>query len=137
LGTNTHLYLTWNWGTTNNNGSLQGSSASHGGPNYPQFLTFNDTYLYDTVNRLSAVYDRDVNNNLLWARIFNYDPYGNMSLSVNSGVPLYGTTPVTQNGYNPFNPATNRLLSARYDAAGNQTQVDRTRWLTMRKIGRR
>jgi RHS repeat-associated protein len=75
------------------------------------------------VNRLSAVYDRDVNNNLLWARIFNYDPYGNMSLSVNSGVPLYGTTPVTQNGYNPFNPATNRLLSARYDAAGNQTQV--------------
>jgi RHS repeat-associated protein len=120
---NTHLYLTWNWGITNNNGNLQSSSASHGGPNYPQFLTFNDSYLYDTVNRLAAVYDKDVNNSTLWARIFNYDQYGNMSLSVNSGVPLYGTTPVTQNGYNPFNSGNNRLVSARYDAAGNQTQV--------------
>ncbi len=75
------------------------------------------------MNRLAAVYDKDVNNSALWARIFNYDQYGNMSLSVNSGVPLYGTTPVSTNNYNPFNPATNRLVSARYDAAGNQTEV--------------
>ena len=55
-GNNTHLYQSWNWGTTNNNGDLLSASTSHGGPNYPTgFLTFNDTYVYDTVNRLAAV----------------------------------------------------------------------------------
>ncbi|MGI9072064.1 MAG: hypothetical protein ACR2JB_12315 [Bryobacteraceae bacterium] len=73
------------------------------------------------MNRLAAVYDRDGNNVDLWARIFNYDRYGNMWLSVNSGVPLYGTTPTSSTN---SNTATNRRISgARFDAAGNQTEV--------------
>ncbi len=32
-------------------------------------------------------------------------------------------TPFSANGYNPYNSANNRLLSGKYDAAGNQTEV--------------
>jgi YD repeat-containing protein len=75
------------------------------------------------VNRLTASYGKNVNNNTLWVRTFSYDAFGNMSTTVNTGVQLYGTRPFSSNGYNPYNPANNRLLSGRYDAAGNQTEV--------------
>jgi hypothetical protein len=116
---NTHLYFTWNWGTSNNNGNLQSMITSHGGPTYPQFLTFNDYYWYDGVNRVTAGNGKDVNNNLLWARNFAYDRYGNLWTTGSGGVQEYGTTPTS----NIFNPATNRMITKPYDAAGNQTQV--------------
>jgi YD repeat-containing protein len=37
-------------------------------------------------------------------------------------VPLNGTTPVSQSGYNPYN-SSNQLLEAAYDAAGNVQHV--------------
>jgi hypothetical protein len=96
------------------------SSAGHGGPAYPTFLVFNDTYYYDGLNRLVAADDRDVNNVDLWSHIFGYDRYGNMSVSVNGGVPLYGTTPTSSTNFN----ASTRLISgATFDAAGNHTEV--------------
>lgn len=117
------MSLTWNWGTNNNNnGNLQSITASHGGPNYPQFLTFSTSFGYDLANRLTSAADVITSNNNApaWSRNFSYDQYGNMWTTASSGVPVFGTMP---NASTDFNPATNQLVSARYDAAGNQTDV--------------
>jgi hypothetical protein len=37
--------------------------TQHGGPGYPQFLTFKDYYWYDGLNRLWAGNGKDVNEN--------------------------------------------------------------------------
>ncbi len=117
---NAYLFMLYpNWGSTTNNGNLIGAQTYAGGPGPQSSLTFfNEAFAYDGANRLSWGNDTGP-----WERNFSYDPYGNMSVTANSGVPLYGTTPFSANGYNPYNSANNRLLSGRYDAAGNQTQV--------------
>ncbi len=117
---NAYLFMLYpNWGSTTNNGNLIGAQTYEGGPGPQSSLTFfNEAFAYDGANRLS--WGNDTGG---WERNFSYDPYGNMSLTANSGVPLYGTTPFSANGYNPYNSASNRLLSGKYDAAGNQTQV--------------
>ncbi|HET9790980.1 MAG TPA: hypothetical protein VFR08_06735, partial [Candidatus Angelobacter sp.] len=56
-----------------NNGTLQSYTAMNGGPGYSQFLTFNQTFGYDNVNRLTSA-----NDSGHWSRNFGYDPYGNM-----------------------------------------------------------
>ncbi len=65
------------------------------------------------MNRVSTITDSAYSLN------FNYDPYGNMSVSQNTGVNLSPVTPVNTNG-SPFNGVSNQLNSAGYDAAGNQ-----------------
>jgi hypothetical protein len=40
------LVQTFNWGTTNNNGNLNSGTTSHGGPDFPTFLTFKTSYWY-------------------------------------------------------------------------------------------
>ena len=55
---NIFLWLAYNWGTTNNNGTLQGMEEYNGGlPLYPSWLHFTQTYLYDGVNRLGYALD--------------------------------------------------------------------------------
>lgn len=109
---NTHWLITWNWGTSNNNGTLLSTVTSHGGPNYPQFLTFNESFTYDGVNRLTSVTDSGG-----WNRYFTVDQYGNMYTSANYGIPLNGLAPTTY----VFNPATNQMSNTPYYAVGNQT----------------
>ncbi len=104
-----------NWGTTNNNGNLQGGTYYEGGPAPSVNLTvFNRTYGYDTLNRLTSASDSGG-----WSRSFAYDTFGNMYVSANSGVPLAGNTPTA----NVFN-AKNQINGTNYDLAGNQTTVN-------------
>ncbi len=77
-------------------------------------------YSYDAVNRLVGVVESDNNNVQTLQRSFSYDPYGNMWITQNSGVPLAGNAPTTNN----YNPATNQRGDQAYDAAGNQISVN-------------
>lgn len=112
------LRLWPDWGTTNNNGNLRGLRAENGGPGYPQFLTFIQSFTYDGVNRLQTALESN-NGSTTWARGFSYDPYGNLAAAGPQGIGLSPLTPVAGS----VNAATNRLVSAGYDAAGNQTSV--------------
>lgn len=64
------------------------------------------------MNRLKTASDSG------WTRSFDYDQYGNMWVTGNSGVPLPGNTP-TSNVY-----SSNRINGQSYDAAGNQLSVN-------------
>ena len=65
------------------------------------------------MNRINSVIDTG------YSRSFQYDPYGNLWVTGNSGVPLAGNTP-TANVYT----SANRIGGGSYDAAGNQTVVN-------------
>jgi hypothetical protein len=106
------------WGTSDNNGNLQSVVTNHGGPGYPQFLTFKEYYGYDQLNRVLGSYGKDINENLLWGENFSYDRYGNAWTPSAGGLPISGLTPTT----NVYNTA-NRMNATTYDAAGNQTVV--------------
>jgi RHS repeat-associated protein len=106
------------WGTSDNNGNLQSVVTNHGGPGYPQFLTFKEYYGYDPLNRVLGSYGKDINENLLWGQNFSYDRYGNAWTPSAGGLPISGLTPTT----NVYNTA-NRMNATTYDAAGNQTVV--------------
>jgi RHS repeat-associated protein len=98
------------WGTTNNNGNLQGETVWKGGPAPLNSLPkTTQSYGYDTLNRLTAASDSSG-----WSRQFGYDAWGNMWVTANSGVNLAGNTP-TANVYN----SNNQMRGASYDAAGN------------------
>jgi YD repeat-containing protein len=105
------------WGTSDNNGNLQSVVTNHGGPGYPQFLTFKEYYGYDPLNRVLGSYGKDINENLLWGQNFSYDRYGNRWITGTGGLPGSGLTPTT-NVYN----AANQMGATSYDGAGNQTQ---------------
>ena len=49
--------LNFDWGSANNNGILRGVTQANGGPGYPQFLTFQQAFGYDAVNRLTSASD--------------------------------------------------------------------------------
>ena len=90
---------------------------------YNNLTFFTGQYQYDNLNRLFQVTDTN------YFRKYGYDEYGNLSLQQNSGVPLSGLTPMNPNGNgpNPYNPATNHLVSVDaaggYDARGNITKL--------------
>ena len=84
----------------------------------PGYLTFNNYYWYDGVNRLTAGDGLDASNHLLWAQNFQYDAFGNNWVASTGGLPSFNTTPAA----NIFT-AKNQLNNVSYDAAGNQTTV--------------
>jgi YD repeat-containing protein len=104
----------YNWGTTNKNGVLQGVTVSNSGSGFTQPLSFSQSFGYDHLNRLKTASDSG-----RWSRSFNYDTYGNMWVTANSGVSLSGNTPQS----NVFTTA-NRISGSGYDGAGNQTSVN-------------
>ena len=107
------------FGNAGNNGNLYSVTQSNGGPGYGQFLSFQQTYGYDNVNRLSQIYENPPGNaSPYWYRTFNYDDFGNMWVSATSGLAAPVLTPQASSA---FNSATNRLTMGSYDAAGNQT----------------
>jgi RHS repeat-associated protein len=95
------LRLTYNYGTTNNNGNLQSVSYLGGGLSYTQ------SFGYDVLNRLTT----SVESGGSWAQTNKYDRYGNRAIDLGGG---------NQSLY--FNSA-NRITNAgyTYDTAGNLT----------------
>jgi YD repeat-containing protein len=111
-----------NWGiydecphssNTNDNGTMQDYKEFQGGPGYPQFVEFTQTFTYDGLNRLTSANDSGG-----WSRNFNYDQWGNSWVTGATG-PLAGNTP-TSNVYN----GKNQIGSYNYDAAGNLTTLN-------------
>ncbi len=111
---------------TNDNGNLQSYAEFNNGVGW-----FSQSVSYDGVNRLTAASDSGG-----WSRSFAYDAWGNMSVTGNSGVPLYGTTPYSSNGYNPYNSANNRLLSGGYEQREIKRRWVRFPFSTTRRAGR-
>ncbi|HKO42112.1 MAG TPA: hypothetical protein VJU84_02390, partial [Pyrinomonadaceae bacterium] len=91
------LGLTYDYGTTNNNGNVLSVSYAGGGLSYTQ------TFGYDTLNRLTASHEGSA-----WSQTNSYDRYGNRSI-VGSAL--------------SFSAINNRITNAGYvyDAAGNLT----------------
>ncbi len=113
---------TWNWNfgsgsTQANNGNLAADSYTHSGGGLSAALTFAHSFSYDNVNRLTAASEGSN-----WKRGFQFDTWGNawVNLAATSGIAPAGNTPTS----NVFNSANNRITSASYDAAGNQTVVN-------------
>ncbi len=94
--------LTYNYGTTYNNGNVQSVSYAGGGLSYTQ------TFGYDHLNRLTT----SVESGSSWSQTNKYDRYGNRAIDLGGG---------NQSLY--FNTANNRITNAGYvyDAAGNLT----------------
>ncbi len=111
---------TWNWNfgsgsTHQDNGNLAADSYTHSGGGLSAALTFAHSFSYDNVNRLTAASEGSN-----WTRGFGHDFWGNGWVSAASGIAPAGNTPTS----NVFSSANNRISSASYDAAGNQTVVN-------------
>src|SRR6266446_1285620 len=91
--------LSYNYGTTNNNGNVQSVSYSGGGLSYTQ------SFGYDALNRLTT---SNENSGSSWSQTNGYDQYGNRWIDLGGG---------NQNLY--FNTSNNRISGWSYDAAGN------------------
>ncbi len=106
----------------NDNGTLQSYREYLGNSSNAASLSwFNDAYTYDGLNRVNTATDKDQNNNLEWARTYNFDQWGNMWEPSPYGNPWNGSTPTT-NLYAGNNKNQNGNLS--YDLAGNVSSVN-------------
>jgi RHS repeat-associated protein len=90
--------LTYNFGTTNNNGNVQTAGYTGGGLSYTQ------TFGYDPLNRLTT----SLESGSVWSQTNGHDRYGNRWIDLGGG---------SQSLY--FNTANNRINGLSYDAAGN------------------
>ena len=95
--------LSYNYGTTNNNGNVQSVSYSGGGLSYTQ------SFGYDALNRLTT---SNENSGSSWSQTNGYDQYGNRWIDYGGGVHNLS-----------FSTSTNRITNTgySYDAAGNLT----------------
>ena len=116
-------YETYNWGTTNNNGSLQSRNEYFGGPTtFSSLQEITQSYTYDSLNRVQNF--NEVSQNVCGGtcsyRNVAYDRYGNQWITANGGLPNPALATTTNN----YNPATNYRYDEAYDGAGNQYSVD-------------
>ncbi|HXM51037.1 MAG TPA: RHS repeat-associated core domain-containing protein [Pyrinomonadaceae bacterium] len=95
--------LSYDYGTTNNNGNLQSVSYSGGGLSYTQ------SFGYDALNRLTT---SNENSGSSWSQTNGYDQYGNRWIDYGGGVHNLS-----------FSGSTNRITTSgyNYDSAGNLT----------------
>jgi RHS repeat-associated protein len=107
--------VSYDYGTTDNNGNLKSQTILHPGITQPLV----QTYLYDSLNRLTQA--REVQNNVeQWKQTFSYDRFGNRTVDVNQTTPsLVGPNPV-------INPTNNRITpqvgeAYAFDVMGNMT----------------
>ncbi len=94
--------LSYNYGTTTNNGNLQSVSYSGGGLSYTQ------SFGYDALNRLTTSSESGSS----WSQTNGYDQYGNRWIDYGGGVHNLA-----------FSATTNRITTSgySYDSAGNLT----------------
>src|ERR1041385_4000664 len=97
------LDLTYNYGTTNNNGNVQSLTYAGGGLSYTQ------NFGYDSLNRLTTANE---NSGASWSQTNGYDQYGNRWIDYGGGVHNLA-----------FSTSNNRITTAgfNYDANGNLT----------------
>jgi RHS repeat-associated protein len=103
--------LDYNFSATQNNGNVQSQAIMRNGSS-----SWNQTYSYDNVNRLSSVSESAGGS---WSQSYGYDPYGNRYISATSGIAVVSQEPTSLSN---FNAANNRLTMTgiTYDAAGNE-----------------
>lgn len=106
------LRLSYDYGTTNNNGNVRSQIIT-----VPGLSPLTQNYSYDHVNRLITAQE---NSGASWRQTFTYDQYGNRNF-------VTGSSNTTESllGLNPsFDLYTNRIAANQgyyYDAAGNVT----------------
>jgi RHS repeat-associated protein len=112
------LNLSFSYAAGQNNGNLSGQTIQYQGPG-ESFQQLTQNYVvtaYDGMNRLTSFSEGSA-----VSQSYGHDAYGNHWVPSSSGYSLSPLTPLTQNWFNPNN---NRLVSAGYDARGNQTQIN-------------
>jgi RHS repeat-associated protein len=97
---NSVVGLTYNYGSTTNNGNVLSIGYSGGGLSYTQ------SFGYDALNRLTT--SLETNGGTSWSQTNGYDRYGNRWVDLGGG---------NQSLY--FTATTNRLTGWSYDNAGN------------------
>ena len=126
------LKLNYDYGTTDNNGNVKSQTITVTRSGQSP-LVFNQTYVYDTLNRLKSAEEK-TGTTTNWKQTFVFDRYGNRNFDeantttlpkncVNNAVP--SVCAADRKIYNPsITPSNNRLsISDNYafDAAGNVT----------------
>jgi RHS repeat-associated protein len=106
---------------TDNDGALRATVSNYGTGGPSPTASFNETFAYDGMNRLTGVVDSGG-----WSRYFGYDQHGNMWLCGWPGLPPNGSAPAatycSQNSSSLFTSA-NQIAAGSYDAAGNLLSV--------------
>ena len=106
---------------TDNNGNLRATVFWYGNGGTSVAASFNETFAYDGVNRLTGVVD-----NGGWSRYFGYDQYSNMWLCGWPGIAPNGAAPAanycSQTPSEIFNNA-NQIIGRSYDGAGNMASL--------------
>lgn len=107
------LGLTYGWVSPSgkNNGNVWSQTIA-----VPGFSNL-QTYEYDGLNRLTSAREGSGPN---WRRDFGHDSFGNMWVSVATGIPVNPAMPTQQS---QIEAATNRLAGISYDEAGNQRGI--------------
>jgi RHS repeat-associated protein len=106
---------------TDNNGNPRATVFWYGNGGTSVSASFNETFAYDGVNRLTGVVD-----NGGWSRYFAYDQYSNMWLCGWPGIAPNGSAPAasycSQTPSALFNNA-NQIVGRSYDGAGNMASL--------------
>lgn len=106
---------------TDNNGNPRATVFWYGNGGTSVSASFNETFAYDGVNRLTGVVD-----NGGWSRYFAYDQYSNMWLCGWPGIAPNGSAPAanycSQTPSGIFNNA-NQIIGRSYDGAGNMASL--------------
>jgi RHS repeat-associated protein len=131
------LKLNFDYGVADNNGNVKSQQITVQQGNQTP-LVLNQTYMYDSLNRLKSAEEKDANNAQVWKQTYVFDRYGNRNFDAanNNTTNLVGTLPKVTNP--EILPANNRLKTDQdgdnvvdylYDASGNLTKdVDNKRF---------
>jgi len=123
------LNLTYNYGTTANNGNVQTQTITRGTQSWTQ------SYGYDGANRLNCANEASGTIGVAcntgspaWFQTYGYDTLGNRWLATSSSSLPTPTaeTPQATSWYGAASPRTNRISTWAYDAAGNVTGIPAT-----------
>jgi RHS repeat-associated protein len=107
------LKLTYDYGTTNNNGNLLSQTIHVPTLNGVNGLTVTQNYSYDELNRLKTAQEQ---GGASWRQTYLFDRFGNRRFDAAQ------TTPAMLPANPTINLENNRLQGYVYDASGNVTQ---------------
>jgi RHS repeat-associated protein len=117
------LKLNFDYGVADNNGNVKSQQITVQQSNQTP-LVLNQSYMYDSLNRLKSAEEKDASNVTVWKQTYTFDRYGNRNFDVAN------TTTLGQNfNANISNPtvnvANNRFTTGQgyvYDLSGNIIQ---------------